>query len=63
MCWSVCPKGFYANDIAGACQVCPIQLQCSTCVMVGLIVECKTCIYGTYFQTGTATCASTCNPY
>lgn len=33
MCWSVCPKGTYANDTSGQCQVCTIGLNCDSCVL------------------------------
>lgn len=63
MCWSICPKGFYTHDIAGACQVCPVQLQCTSCVMVSAIVQCTACAYGTFYQTSTPTCTSQCTNY
>ena len=64
MCWSICPKGFFANDTAGACQVCNVQLNCTSCILVGgTTVQCTACTYGNYFQSNTSTCSPSCATY
>ena len=62
MCVSSCPRGFYTNDTAGACEICPIDLNCATCEYTNNTVQCLTCKYGYYLQSD-QTCLTTCGTY
>jgi len=61
MCLNGCPNGFYADAVAGECQVCPLNLHCATCVLVSTVVKCNSCSYG-YFKQPNNTCMATCDP-
>lgn len=63
MCWSVCPGGYYSNDTACACQICPVNLNCGNCTYnnASSAVLCTSCAYGYFLQTSTSTCQSQCN--
>lgn len=61
MCLNSCPNGFYADDTAGQCQICPLNLHCATCKLVAASVQCKTCIYGFYLQSNSS-CLPSCDP-
>ena len=63
MCWSICPGGYYANDTANTCFICPTDINCGNCTYsnsTGAVI-CTTCAYGFFFQSSTSTCASSCN--
>jgi proprotein convertase subtilisin/kexin type 5 len=64
MCWSVCPGGYYANDTAGACQICPTGQNCGNCTYQNSsqAIICTSCAYGYFFQSNTSTCLSGCDP-
>lgn len=62
MCLSTCPRGLYANDTSGACEVCPVDLFCSTCKIVIAAAVCTSCKYGYFFQAD-ETCKATCDQY
>jgi proprotein convertase subtilisin/kexin type 5 len=63
MCWSICPKGFYANNNTNKCEICDTNLNCTTCSynFTSLTIYCTACIYGTFFQSSTMTCGIVCN--
>lgn len=63
MCWSVCPGGYYANDTACACQICPVNLNCGNCTFRNTTstVICTSCAYNYFLQASTSTCQSQCN--
>lgn len=63
MCWSICPKGFYANPTSGKCEVCPVQLSCTACKYdnTTLSAYCTSCIYGTFFFSTNSTCLTSCS--
>ena len=62
MCWSICPKGFYANPSSGKCEVCPAGLLCTSCGYYSgnSTTYCTACSYGTYYQAATTVCGTTC---
>jgi proprotein convertase subtilisin/kexin type 5 len=63
MCWSVCPGGYYSNDAASACQICPVNLNCGNCTYKNTTntVLCTSCAYGYFFQGSSSTCTPYCN--
>lgn len=60
MCWSVCPGGYYPNNTASACQICPKTLNCGNCTYNNVTdnILCTSCAYG-YFLLGSV-CSSNC---
>ena len=63
MCWSVCPGGYYANDTASTCFICPTDINCGNCTYTNTsnTVICTSCAYGYFYQASTSTCLSSCN--
>lgn len=63
MCWSICPKGYYANPNTGLCELCPVGLFCIACDYntTSLAPYCTSCRYGYYYQSSSYTCLSSCN--
>ncbi len=63
MCWSICPGGYYADDDAGTCQICPSNLNCGNCTYSNTThtVFCTSCAFGYFFQSSTSTCLTGCN--
>jgi len=62
MCWSICPKGFYANSNTSQCEICTYSLSCSACGYnsTSSTVYCTACAYGTFFQSANNTCGTSC---
>lgn len=62
MCWTICPKGFYADPNQGACTVCPVNLRCTACDFKTSdnTTYCTSCEYGTYYQASTTLCGTVC---
>lgn len=63
MCWSVCPGGYYANDTACACILCPVSMNCGNCSYLNIsqTIVCTSCAYGYFFQSSTQSCQASCN--
>ena len=63
MCWSICPKAYYANPNTGLCELCPVGLFCIACDYntTSLAPYCTSCRYGYYYQSSSYTCLSSCN--
>ena len=63
MCWSVCPGGYYSNDTACACVLCPVNLNCGNCTYQNSTnnIICTSCAYGYFLQSSTNICQSSCN--
>lgn len=63
MCWFFCPGGYYTNDTIGACQLCPVPLNCANCSYFNDTdsVQCTSCKYGYFYQSSSKICAPTCS--
>ena len=62
MCWAICPKGFYADPVAGSCTICPTQLYCGACAYnaTSTAAYCTTCQYGYFWQSSNNSCDTSC---
>ena len=62
MCWTICPKGFFADPVLGKCTLCTDSLNCVACTYNASNQQdyCTSCKYGYYFQSSSSTCGTTC---
>ena len=62
MCWTICPKGFYADTTSNLCAICLSNMSCSACAFnnVTNTSYCTSCKYGYYFTASNNSCGTAC---